>query len=101
MLSLYWDLVSFSEAIASGAGARDRAKLFDGSVKQVKIGGSGVEVTRAAASFGQQEDLLIAQTSLSRQESCSRALHRNGVKAWLDDVHVPLDRSRCEEESGR
>jgi outer membrane protein TolC len=98
VLNLYWDLVSFNEAVRIKEQALETAqKLFDGNQKQVQIGAlPSIEVTRAAAEVSaSKEDLLIAQTNLAQQEIVLKnALNRNSMQnAWLDDVHIiPLDR---------
>ena len=97
VLNLYYDLVSFNEAVRIKQGALETAtKLYDGNVKQKEIGAlAGIEVTRAAAGVSAaKEDLLIAQTNVAQQEIVLKnALSRNGIQnSWLDDVHiVPLD----------
>jgi outer membrane protein TolC len=97
VLNLYWDLVSFNDAVRIKQGALETAqKLYDGNVKQKEIGAlAGIEVTRAAAGVSTaKEDLLIAQTNVAQQEIVLKnALSRNGIEsAWLDEVHiVPLD----------
>ena len=97
VLNLYWDLVSFNEAVRIKEQALETAqKLFDGNQKQVKIGAlPAIEVTRAAAEVSSsKEDLLIAQTNVAQQEIVLKnALNRNSMQnTWLDDVHiVPLD----------
>ncbi|MBZ5622289.1 MAG: TolC family protein [Acidobacteriia bacterium] len=96
-LNLYWDLVSFNEAVRIKERALAVAQdLFEGNKKQVAIGAlAGIEVTRAAAAVSvSKEDLLIAQTNVAQQEIVLKnALNRNGIdNAWLDDVHIiPLD----------
>ena len=98
VLNLYWDLVSFNEAVRIKEQALGTAQtLYDGNRKQVAIGAlPAIEVTRAAAEVSaSKEDLLIAQTNLAQQEIVLKnALNRNGMQnVWLDDVHiVPLDR---------
>jgi outer membrane protein len=98
VLNLYWDLVSFIDAVRIKEQALDTAqKLFEGNQKQVAIGAlPAVEVTRAAAEVsGSKEDLLIAQTNVAQQEIVLKnALNRNGMEnTWLDDVPIiPLDR---------
>ncbi len=97
-LNLYWDLVSFSDAVR----IKERAlatsqKLYDDDQKMVKIGSlPAVEVTRAAAQVSvSKQDLLIAQTNVQQQEIVLKnALSRNAIaNAWLDEVHiVPLSR---------
>ena len=97
VLNLYWDLVSFNDAVRIKEQALKTAQnLYEGNKKQVAIGAmAGIEVTRAAAEVSQsKEDLLIAQTNVQQQEIVLKnALNRNGMQnTWLDDVHiVPLD----------
>jgi outer membrane protein TolC len=97
VLDLYWDLVSFNQAVRIKEQALDAAqKLYEGNKKQVEIGAlAGIEVTRAAAAVSaSKEALLIAQTNVAQQEIVLKnALNRNAMEnAWLDDVHViPLD----------
>lgn len=97
VLNLYWDLVSFDEAVRIKQQALDAAqKLYDGNKKQVEIGAmAGIEVTRAAAALSAaKEALLIAQTNVAQQEIVLKnALNRDAMQnAWLDDIHViPLD----------
>jgi outer membrane protein TolC len=96
-LNLYWDLVSFVDAVR----IKERAlatsqKLYEDDQKMVKIGSlPAVEVTRAAAQVSvSKEDLLIAQTNVQQQEIVLKnALSRNAMSnAWLDDAHiVPLN----------
>jgi outer membrane protein len=96
-LNLYWDLVSFNEAVRIKERALEVAEgLFEGNKKQVAIGAlAGIEVTRAAAAVSvSKEDLLIAQTNVAQQEIVLKnTLNRNSIdNAWLDDVHIiPLD----------
>lgn len=98
VLNLYWDLVSFNEAVRIKEQALGTAqKLYDGNRRQVEIGAlPAIEVTRAAAEVSaSKEDLLIAQTNLAQQEIVLKnALNRNSMQnVWLDDVHIiPLDR---------
>ena len=93
VLNLYWDLVSFDEAVRIKQEALDAAqKLYEGNQKQAVIGSlAGIEVTRAAAAVSSaREALLIAQTNVSQQELVLKnALSRNAMEnAWLDDVHI-------------
>ena len=96
-LNLYWDLVSFNEAVRIKEQALATAqKLYEGNKKQTEIGAmAGIEVTRAAAAVSaSKEALLIAQTNVAQQEIVLKsALNRNAMEnTWLDDVHViPLD----------
>jgi len=97
-LNLYWDLVSFIDAVRIKEQALATSqKLFEDDQKMVKIGSlPAVEVTRAAAQVSvSKEDLLIAQTNVQQQEIVLKnALSRNAMaNAWLDDAHiVPLNR---------
>ncbi len=97
VLNLYWDLVSFNDAVRIKEKALATAEeLYEGNKKQTEIGAmAGIEVTRAAAGVSSsKEDLLIAQTNVQQQEIVLKnALTRNVTEnTWLDDVHiVPLD----------
>ncbi len=97
VLNLYWDLVSFNDAVRIKQKALATAgQLYEGNQKQKAIGAmAGIEVTRAAAGVSAaKEDLLIAQTNLAQQEIVLKnALSRNAMEnTWLDDVHIiPLD----------
>ena len=93
VLDLYWDLVSFNDAVRIKEAGLDAAqKLFEGNQKQVAIGAmAGIEITRAAAAVSaSKEALLIAQTNVAQQEIVLKnALNRNAAaNTWLDDVHV-------------
>ena len=97
ILNLYWDLVTFNDAVRIKEQALATAqKLLQDNQKQVKAGAlPTVELTRAAAAVSSsKEDLLFAQTNVAQQEIVLKnALSRNAIQnAWLDDVHiVPLD----------
>ena len=97
VLNLYWDLVSFNDAVRIKEHALQTAQnLYDGNRKQVAAGAlAKIEVTRAAAEVSSsKEDLLIAQTNVAQQEIVLKnALSRNGIEnTWLDEVHiVPMD----------
>jgi outer membrane protein TolC len=97
VLNLYWDLVSFNEAVRIKERALETAqKLYEDNQKKVKVGAlPSIEVTRAAAEVSaSREDLLFAQTNVAQQEIVLKnALSRNNMNnAWLDDVHIiPLD----------
>jgi outer membrane protein TolC len=91
--NLYWDLVSFKEAVRIKEKSLETAQsLHDGNKKQVEIGAlPAIEVTRAAADVSSsREDLLIAQTNLTQQEIVLKnALSRNGIEnSWMDDLHI-------------
>ncbi len=97
VLNLYWDLVSFNDAVRIKEKALATAEeLYEGNKKQAEIGAmAGIEVTRAAAGVSSsKEDLLIAQTNVQQQEIVLKnALSRNMTEnTWLDNIHiVPLD----------
>ena len=97
VLNLYWDLVSFNEAVRiKQQGLETAQRLYEGNQKQVQIGAMpGIEVTRALAEVSfSKGDLLIAQNNLAQQEIVLKnALNRNSMEnTWLDDVHIiPLD----------
>jgi len=96
-LNLYWDLVSFVDAVRIKEKALATSqKLYEDDQKMVKIGSlPAVEVTRAAAQVSvSKEDLLFAQTNVQQQEIVLKnALSRNAMaNAWLDETHIiPLD----------
>jgi outer membrane protein len=104
ILNLYWDLVSFNEAIRIRELALATAqKLLEGNQHQAELGTlPKIEVTRAAAEVSSaKENLLIAQTNVAQQETVLKnALSRNGVTSpWLDEVHViPLDSIKVPEK---
>jgi outer membrane protein len=97
VLNLYYDLVSFNDAVRTKEQALAAAEqLYEGNQKEADIGAMGrIEVTRAAAGVSSaKEDLLIAQTNVQQQEIVLKnALSRNVTEnTWLDEVHiVPLD----------
>jgi outer membrane protein len=98
VLNLYWDLVSFNEDLKAKRDELATAQqLFEDNKKQVQIGTlAPIEVTRAEAQvYTSQQDLLVAQTNLSQQETVLKnALSRNGVASpTLALVHIiPLDK---------
>jgi outer membrane protein len=98
ILNLYWDLVSFNEDVRIKEAAVTAAqKLLDDNKAQVGLGTmAAIEVTRAAAELSStKEDLLIAQTNLSQQETVLKnALSRDGISnSALDEVRiVPLEK---------
>jgi outer membrane protein len=104
VLNLYWDLVTFNEAIRIRELALQTAqKLLEGNQHQADLGTlPKIEVTRAAAEVSSaKENLLIAQTNVAQQETVLKnALSRNGVASpWLDEVHIiPLDKIRVPEK---
>lgn len=98
VLNLYWDLVSFNDAVRIREQALATAQqLLEGNQHQAELGTlPKLEVTRAAAEVSSaKENLLIAQTNVAQQETVLKnALSRNGVASpWLDEVQiVPLDK---------
>jgi len=96
-LNLYWDLVSFNDAVRIKEEALKTAQeLYEGNQKQAQIGAlPAVEVTRAAAEVSaSKEDLLFAQTNVAQQEIVLKnAISRNAMENnSLEDVHiVPVD----------
>jgi outer membrane protein TolC len=96
-LDLYWNLVSFNDAVRIKQQALETSQsLYEGNKKRVENGAlPAIEVTRAAAQVSaSQEDLLVAQTNVSQQEIVLKnVLSRRGVgRSALEDVHlVPLD----------
>jgi outer membrane protein TolC len=103
-LNLYWDLVSFIEAVRIKQGAlADAQKLYEDNRKQVQIGAlPAVEVTRAAAQVSiSREDLIFAQTNVAQQEIVLKnAINRNAAASeWLDEVHIiPLEHLQVPKE---
>lgn len=97
-LNLYWDLVSFDEDVRSRQQeVRAAEQLLEDNRKQVQIGAMAeIEITRAEAQlYAGRQDLTIAQTNLSQQETVLKnALVRNGIaQGGLANVHiVPLDK---------
>ncbi|HUO30066.1 MAG TPA: TolC family protein [Bryobacteraceae bacterium] len=92
-LNLYWDLVSFEDAVRIKQQALETSeKLYEDDQKMAKIGAlPSVEVTRAAAQVSvSKEDLLIAQTNVQQQEIVLKnTLSRNAMaNSWLDEVHI-------------
>lgn len=98
ILNLYWDLVSFDENKQIKQRAVDTAeRLYKDNRQRAALGTLPlVEVTRAAAELSsRKEDLLIAQTNVTQQETVLKnALSRDGVTSgWLDEIKiVPLSR---------
>ena len=97
ILDLYWDLVSFTQAVRTSKHELETAQqLFNDNKKQVEIGTlAPIEVTRAESQvYTAQQDLLIAQTNLLQQETVLKnSLSRNGVASpTIAEVHiVPLE----------
>src|ERR1035438_8845128 len=78
VLNLYWDLVSFNDAVRIKQQALETAQqLYEGNRKQSEIGAmAGIEVTRAAAGVSSsKEDLLIAQTNVQQKSTRLNSSH--------------------------
>ncbi|HVT95509.1 MAG TPA: TolC family protein [Bryobacteraceae bacterium] len=87
IISLYWDLVGFNQAVKY---AQDNLALADRTYsdnkRQADIGTlAPIEITRAEAEVAsRRQDLVVAQTNVLQQESIIKnALSRNGL---LDPV---------------
>jgi outer membrane protein len=97
VLNLYWDLVSFEEAVRARRAAVNTAEQFlDNTKKQVAAGVlAEIEITRAESQlYAARQDLTVAETNLMQQQMVLKnALTRNGVAdAGLTGVDVvPLD----------
>jgi len=97
VLNLYWDLISFREAVLARQREVDAAnQLLQNNKQQVQFGTlAEIEVTRAESQvYAAQQDLTVAQTNLAQQETVLKnAISRNGIaSADLADVHIiPLD----------
>jgi outer membrane protein TolC len=83
VINLYWDLVSFNEAVKVRRQALTLAqKLYEDNKKQVEIGTlAPIEIVRAEAEVARnQQDLTIAETQVLQQETILKnQLSRNGV----------------------
>ena len=95
---LYWDLVSYREAVRvqQDALAADE-RLHQNNLRQVEVGTlAPIEVTRAEAQIAaDQQALTVAQTSVLQQETILKnAMSRIGVRdPILANVHIiPTDR---------
>jgi outer membrane protein len=100
IISLYWDLVSFTEQVKVAEQALATAqKLYEDNKKQVEIGTlAQIAIIQAEAEVAtRQQDLTIAQTNVLQQETIIKnALSKNGVASpSIADAHiVPLDKIR-------
>jgi outer membrane protein TolC len=100
VINLYWDLVSFNEAVKVQQQAVDlNQKLLSDNKKQVEIGTlAPISVVSAEAELATaQQGLTIAQTRVLQQETILKnALSRNGVESpsLADARIVPTDHIR-------
>ncbi len=97
IISLYWDLVSFTENVRY---AEQNLKLaqdnYDDNRKQVEIGTMApLEITRAEAELAaRQQDVTVAQTSVLQQETILKSVltHRGLSDPAIAGAHiVPTD----------
>jgi outer membrane protein TolC len=100
IISLYWDLVSFTEQVkVTEQALATSQKLYEDNKKQVEIGTlAQIAIIQAEAEVAtRQQDLTVAQTNVLQQETIIKnALSRNGVASpSVADAHiVPLDKIR-------
>jgi outer membrane protein len=83
VMELYWDLVSFNEAVQVGRDALAASqRLLEDNRKQVQVGTlAQIEVVRAEAEIASREQtLVVSQTRALQQETILKtALSRTGV----------------------
>ena len=83
VMELYWDLVSFNDAVQVGQDALAASQqLLENNRKQVEVGTlAQIEVVRAEAEIASREQtLLVSQTRALQQETILKtALSRTGV----------------------
>ena len=83
VMELYWDLVSFNEAVQVGRDALAASQqLLENNRKQVEVGTlAQIEVVRAEAEIASREQtLVVSQTRALQQETIIKtALSRTGV----------------------
>lgn len=102
VMQLYWDLVSFNEAVQVARDARTASqRLLEDNRRQVEVGTlANIEIVRADAEIALREQtLLVAQTRLLQQETILKtALSKTGVSSPLvaaahiiptDPIRVP------------
>jgi outer membrane protein len=100
VMELYWDLVSFNEAVQVGRDALAASQqLLENNRKQVEVGTlAQIEVVRAEAEIASREQaLLVSQTRALQQETIIKtALSRTGVASpAIASAHiVTTDRIR-------
>ncbi len=102
VISLYWDLVSFTENVRYAEQNLELAQEnYNDNRKQVEIGTMApIEITRAEAELAaRQQDVTVAQTSVLQQETILKSvLTHRGLSDPLiaearivptDSIHVP------------
>ena len=100
IISVYWDLVSFTEQVKVAQQALAASqKLYEDNKKQVEIGTlAQIAIVQAEAEVAtRQQDLTVAQTNVLQQETIIKnVLSKNGVASpSLFEAHiVALDRIR-------
>ena len=103
VVSLYWNLVSFSEQVKVAEEALAASqKLYEDNKKQVEIGTlAQIAIVQAEAEVASREqDLTVAQTNVLQQETILKnVLSKNGIASpsVADARIVPLDRIRVPE----
>ncbi len=103
VINLYWDLVSFNEAVKVQQQAVDlNNKLLSDNKKQVEIGTlAPISIVSAEAELATaQQALTLAETRVLQQETVLKnALSRNGVESpsLADARIIPTDRIRVPE----
>jgi len=103
VISLYWDLVSFTEQVKVAEQAMATSqKLYEDNKKQVEIGTlPQIAIIQAEAEIAnRQQDIVVAQTNVLQQEIIIKnALSKNGVNSpAIADAHIiPLDKIRVPE----
>ncbi len=83
VMELYWDLVSFNEAVQVGRDALAASQqLLENNRKQVEVGTlAQIEVVRAEAEIASREQaLVVAQTRALQQETILKT--RSAAPAW-------------------
>jgi outer membrane protein len=98
VIGLYWDLVSYNQAVDVARQALGLAqKLYEDNKKQVEIGTlAPIEIVRAEAEVASREqDMTTAETNVLQEETVLKnALSRTGIASpTLGEVRiVPTDR---------
>src|SRR5947209_13547648 len=99
-MELYWDLVSFNQAVQVGRDALAASQqLLENNRRQVEVGTlAPIEVVRAEAEIASREQALtVADTRLLQQETILKtALSRTGVAnpAIANARIIPMDQIR-------
>ncbi|MEO8369156.1 MAG: TolC family protein [Candidatus Solibacter sp.] len=93
IMELYWDLVSFNQAVQVGRDALSASQqLLENNRKQVEVGTlAQIEVVRAEAEIASREQtLVVSQTRALQQETILKtALSRTGVSSpAIQSAHI-------------